>query len=85
MANRQTLSEEKVIELIKKLDAAAQLRLISKVAEGLSVRTPPTKRLRKPITSYKFCGMWRNREDMKNSTEWVRALREKEERRSYHG
>jgi len=34
------------------------------------------KEQRKPLRAYEFCGMWVDREDMKDSTEWVRKQRE---------
>ncbi len=33
---------------------------------------------RKPITSRKFVGLWENREDLKDSSLWIRNLRKKE-------
>lgn len=36
------------------------------------------KSLRQPLAQEAFIGMWRNRQDMQDSTQWVRDLRRKE-------
>jgi len=72
---------EEILELAEKLETPEKLMLISKIALNLSRCVTP-KRPRKPISSYAFCGIWEDREDMKNSVEWVRDLRDQEERRS---
>lgn len=53
--------------------------------EGDSVRirpvTPTTERpapKRKSLLEEPFFGMWRDREDLADSTEWVRRIRERE-------
>jgi len=74
---------EQILGLVRELDSGKKLKLISKIAEDLSVKTVP-KRPKIPIASYGFCGMWKDRADMSNAAEWVRKLREQEERRSYH-
>ena len=35
-----------------------------------------TRKPRKPLSAYGFRGMWKDREDMKESAEWVRQQRE---------
>lgn len=74
---------EQILGLVRELNSEKKLKLISKIAEDLSVQTIP-KRPKIPIDSYEFCGMWKDRADMSNAAEWVRKLREQEERRSYH-
>ena len=74
---------EEIYKMINKLEPSQKLRLISRVAEDLSIKAL-LKKPRKPISSYKAFGMWKDREDMKDSVAWVRKLREKEEKRSYH-
>jgi hypothetical protein len=32
----------------------------------------------KPVTNKKFVGLWENREDLKDSSTWIRNLRKKE-------
>jgi len=39
------------------------------------VRSPRPK---KPLRSYAFVGLWREREEMKDSNRWVRHLRQRE-------
>jgi len=69
--------------MINKLEPSQKLRLISRVAEDLSIKAL-LKKPRKPISFYKAFGMWKDRKDMKDSVVWVRKLREKEEKRSYY-
>lgn len=65
------LSDEKVrevldfVELIRNREKQA-----SKAWEKQSTR-------KESIVKYAFCGMWKDREDMKNSFAWVRQQREK--------
>jgi hypothetical protein len=35
----------------------------------------------RPLSDLEFCGMWRDRDDMKDSTAWVRQVRETQWRR----
>lgn len=74
---------EEILKLVRELGYERKLKLLSRIVEDLSVKTG-TKRPRTPITSYEFCGIWKDREDMKDGAKWVRELREKEESRSYH-
>ena len=41
-------------------------------------KTLPTKPKRKALTDEPFVGMWRDREDMADSSEWVRTTRQRE-------
>ena len=41
-------------------------------------KTLPTKPKRKSLTDEPFVGMWRDREDMADSSEWVRTTRQRE-------
>ena len=36
------------------------------------------RRHKKPLQSYAFVGLWRERKDMENSEQWVRAIRRQE-------
>ena len=38
----------------------------------------PSKSKRRPLSAEPFVGMWRDREDMADSSEWVRATRQRE-------
>lgn len=76
---------EEVVEMAGRLSVKDRLRVISKLADELSTEALP-KKPRKPITQYAFVGMWKDREDMKDSVAWVRALRahvEEERRRRW--
>ena len=84
VAKKPKVTVEKVVDLANGLSVKDRLRVISKLAEDLLTEAPP-QRLRKPITQYAFCGMWKDREEMKDSAAWVRALREEEERRRHRG
>ena len=41
-------------------------------------RSAPRRRRRRPLRAYAFVGLWREREDVQESTEWVRRLRRQE-------
>jgi hypothetical protein len=79
---KKKIDIEKIFEMIHQMDLKEQLLLIAKIAEGVSHKTFP-KKPRKPISSYKAFGMWKDREDMKDAVSWVQELRKKEERRIY--
>ena len=57
-------------------------RLVSDFIASLQSRykkSKPEKKLKRTdITKEKFIGMWRDREDMKDSSAWIRNLRERE-------
>lgn len=36
---------------------------------------PEKPKEKKPLSSYEFVGMWKDREDMKDSVAWVKKLR----------
>lgn len=46
---------------------------------GINEKQPPSKK--KTVNSDSFIGMWADREDMSDSANWVRELREKEWKR----
>ena len=74
---------EEILKLVQELGYEKKLKLLGRIAEDLSGKAG-TKRPRIPIASYEFCGVWKDREDMRDGAKWVRKLREKEESRSYH-
>ena len=77
---KKKIDIEKIFEMIHQMDLKEQLLLIAKIAEGVSHKTFP-KKPRKPISSYKAFGMWKDRKDMEDSIQWVRNLREREWKR----
>jgi len=77
---KREIDIDEIFELIHQLDPKEQLLLISKIAEGISYKAFP-KRPRKPVSSYKAFGIWRDRDEMKDSLTWIQELRRKEERR----
>jgi hypothetical protein len=38
-------------------------------------KSTPQKKNKKPLSEYNFVGMWKDREDMEDSTKWVREQR----------
>ncbi len=41
-------------------------------------RLTPRRRRRRPLQTYAFVGLWRERQDMEESEQWVRAIRQQE-------
>ena len=70
---------------IASLPPEAQKQVIEFVA-FLKARYPTTSPVRKTrrtkLADEPFIGMWRDRGDMQDSTEWVRSLRQREWERS---
>ncbi len=58
------------------------LDLISVLRAQQVPGTTPRKAKCPPLEREKFIGMWRDREDMADSTNWVRSLREREWKRA---
>ena len=69
---KKKLDIDKIFEMIRQMDLKEQLLLIAKIAEGVSYKTFPRKP-RKPISSYKAFGMWKDREDIKDAVSWIQA------------
>jgi hypothetical protein len=73
------MSEEELIKQLKKLPFEAQqeaadfVEFLSKKYLQQSDKTDPSKK--KSILESSFRGMWKDREDMQDSTKWVRELR----------
>jgi hypothetical protein len=70
-----------IVEEIASLPPEAQKQVLDFVAflktrYGPTPSTPRAKRVR--LADEPFVGMWRDREDMPDSSEWVRALRHRE-------
>jgi len=70
-----------IVRDIASLPPEAQKQVIDFVA-FLKARYPTTRPVRKTrrtrLADEPFIGMWRNREDMRDSTAWVRSLRQHE-------
>ena len=71
----------KIAEEIKSLPVEAQREVIDFVA-FLKTRYPDWRTIRKDrqakLTDEPFIGMWRGREDMRDSVAWVKNLRQRE-------
>jgi len=73
------MSEEELIKQLKKLPFEAQqeaanfVEFLSKKYLQQSDKTDSSKK--KSILESSFRGMWKDREDMQDSTKWVRELR----------
>ena len=71
----------KIAEEIKSLPVEAQREVIDFVA-FLKTRYPVWRTIRKDrqakLTDEPFIGMWRGREDMRDSVAWVKSLRQHE-------
>ena len=70
-----------IVREIESLPPEAQKEVLDFVA-FLKVRyltTQPVKKTKQTkLADESFVGMWRNREDMQDSTAWVRGLRQQE-------
>ena len=75
------MESESIVREIASLPPEAQKQVIDFIA-FLKARYPTTQPARKErrtrLTDEPFIGMWRDREDMKDSTAWVRSLRQNE-------
>jgi len=73
------MSEKKLTKQLKKLPSGAQeeaadfVEFLSKKYLQQSEETDSSKK--KSILESSFRGMWKDREDMQDSTKWVRELR----------
>ncbi|MBF0544780.1 MAG: DUF2281 domain-containing protein [Candidatus Riflebacteria bacterium] len=78
------MDPESILKQIQLLPPEAQQEVADFVA---FLRTkfgeiyPPKKGKKKSVLDCKCIGMWKDREDMKDSSSWVRKLREKEWKR----
>lgn len=75
------MSEKELIKQLKKLPSEAQqeaadfVEFLSKKYLQQSEETDSSKNKKKSILESSFRGMWKDREDMQDSTKWVRELR----------
>jgi len=72
------LSDEQYRSLSKMAkEQKKSIAAIVRDAIGQVYTTSPTKSLeKKPLRDYQFYGMWKDRSDIVDSTEWVRKHRE---------
>jgi len=76
------MNTEKVLNEIKSLSPEG-IKILENFIEFLKIKYPKTRAKRKnqkinSIKKNKFIGIWKDREEMKNSIEYIRKLREKE-------
>ena len=70
-----------IVREIASLPPEAQKQVIDFVAflRARYATTPPVRKTRRTrLADEPFIGMWRDREDMQESTAWVRSLRQHE-------
>ncbi|NUM56468.1 MAG: hypothetical protein HUU46_22785 [Candidatus Hydrogenedentes bacterium] len=72
-----------LLERVRNLSPEQQDTLVH-ILDALEMAAPGTgpKGQKRPLTALEFCGMWADREDMKDSAAWVRKIRETEWRRN---
>ena len=72
------MSEKELIKQIQELPSDAQQEaadFVEFLYERYVSRNRVGKKPRKPISESSFRGIWKDREEMKDSTEWVRNIR----------
>ena len=68
--------ELQLIERFKSLPPEAQRQILDFMAFlERRYRLSPRRRVKKPLRSYAFVGLWRGREEMRDSGVWVRQIR----------
>ncbi len=68
---------EKIIEMIAQLPPDKQEE-VADFVEFLSRKQAPPQTPSRPLTDEPLFGLWKDREDMRDSVDYVRRLREKE-------
>lgn len=73
---------EELVSQAKKLSPAQRAKLVNVLSEDLEAESiRPVRKSSVPIHLSPGVGMWKDREDMKDSVAWVQELRRREERR----
>ena len=73
---------DELLSQAKKLSPAKRAKLIALLSDDLeSESIQPVRHSKRPLSKLAACGMWKDREDMKDSVAWVQELRRREERR----
>ena len=72
---RKTKSTTNVIEIIEHIES--QLSTLKQALKEIKPTTNGAKEGARSVREYEFCGMWKDREDMRglSSTEWLAKLR----------
>jgi predicted transcriptional regulator len=58
---------------------------LDSIDNNMQIKDGTTGKRKKELRDYEFFGMWRDRDDMKDSAEWVRKQRESWDRRIMDG
>ena len=72
------MSEKELIKQIQELPSDAQKEaadFVKFLYDRHVARKKEAKKTLKPISESSFRGIWKDREDMKDSTQWVRNIR----------
>ena len=75
------MSHRKLMSILHTLSPQARRQVIDFVAflkKQQDVESRPTKPTRPDLSEQAFIGMWRDRDDLKNSGAWVRKMRQQE-------
>ena len=92
MQNAQSIStkelRDNLSEILEKVAIGGQSFRVQKFGKEKALLIPPKKEKKKKVKKFNWrahpaFGMWKDREDMKDSAKWVRELRKKESMRSY--
>ncbi len=75
MKSEKAKSTTNVIEIIEQIES--QLSTLKKAVKEIKPTTNEAKEGARSVREYEFCGMWKDREDMRglSSTEWLAKLR----------
>jgi hypothetical protein len=75
------MNQQEFLESFLSLPSEAQhqvLNFIAVLQQRYKLAEPKNRPRSKQLLSYEFMGMWRDRQDLTDSTSWVRHLRESE-------
>ncbi len=74
------MSKSKVLDKYEKLPPNAKKEAgdFVRFLYNQYVKSTPKKSSKKPLSEYGFVGMWKDRDDLADSTSWVRKQRKKQ-------
>lgn len=75
------MEEEKLLRELASLppEGRRQVEQLVRLLKKRYAQSSSTKKARRsPLRDEKFVGMWKNREDLKDSSAWVRSIRKSE-------
>lgn len=75
------MNQQEFIESFLSLPSEAQhqvLNFIAVLQPRYKLTEPKNRSRATKLSSYEFMGMWRDRQDLADSTSWIRHLRESE-------